>query len=94
MALTANANADAQATLATTCTQIVFGPSVVVAWFSADAACYLLYSDALNDGDARPASRGLLIPSGVVWPIRNLGRKAFVAAVSAAPLGTVLGESG
>lgn len=94
MSLTANLYDDAQATLDTTCTQIVFGPSVDVAWFSANGDCYLIYSDALDDGDARPSDRGFPIPSGTLWPIRNCGKKAFVAAASGAPLCGVLGEAG
>lgn len=83
--------ADVQVTLATTCTQIVPGAGVRTVWFSCATACYLVFSDALVDGDALPASRGFLIPANVVKPISVRGRKMFIAASSGAPVGHIYG---
>lgn len=92
MPIAANAGADINAALATTCTQITWGSGVQVAWFTCETSCYLVYADNVNDGDARPANRGFLIPAGLAWPIRNIGKKTFIAASSGAPVGHLLPE--
>lgn len=92
MALAANKHTDANVALATTLTQITPGSGVRTVWFSCATACYLVFSDAHNEGDALPANRGFLIPANTAWPIPVGGKKILVAASSGTPTGHVYGE--
>ena len=91
MSVTVQKNTPIQTTLAVTLTRIIAGDDVRLIHVSAPSEIYLVYDNALVDGDAVPATARFRIPANVVYPILITGVRPFICATSGAVITTLIG---
>jgi hypothetical protein len=78
-------------TLATTLTELVFGPGVAVIYIACADPVYLCLDDGKSDGAAVDTAQVFTVPAGVVFPVPASGKTTLVAAVSGTPTLSCLG---
>jgi len=91
-AITADLHVDREVSITTSLQEVVFGDGVSVVWLVASAAAYVSRDDTKADGDAISATARFRVPADLVFPIRNSGRKTFIAAVTGTATANIHGS--